>query len=348
MTLTEDYRDFEWIVKHPAQVKPVTYYRDRLAGLSAARAEVRATLGALGLGNHLVIAMNQDPGANQALELRLGNTNAASSQITFESTDTATTKKGLLEGMTHGLNRRQMANRSDFLDADAGISGAVAAAAARAAVPNADGELIMAYVFGDLVHKLATLITGAQWGGDIAANFKQWRVLFPKSHPSQIMFQALTVQPTQPAIAAVKAALDADKNNIINDVVALFAQKIRAGTAQTLWQPGHFTALTDPGDRVQDAVAGQAAPMPDTLAADLRNFADANTANFMSNEFDNVVNALADYTAVAQRDVVRSSGFAVHGGANKGFAFEDRAEVPTTFPGLATTYARIKAIVNRY
>ena len=45
---------------------------------------------------------------------------------------------------------------------------------------------------------------------------------------------------------------------------------------------------------------------------------------------------------------MRSTGFATHAPNTDGFALEDRAEVPTTFPELASSYERLKVVVNRY
>jgi hypothetical protein len=70
--------------------------------------------------------------------------------------------------------------------------------------------------------------------------------------------------------------------------------------------------------------------------------------NFLTTEFTNVVNALTDPTGTTHVNVVRSSSFAEHPGSSRGFAFEDRGEVPDQFPGLAATYARIQQIVDRY
>lgn len=347
--LTEDYGDYEWIIRHPDAPQGVTHYRDRLAEVSNRRNELRTSLLGLGLGTTaFVLSTSIDPAAGEALFVNLRPTQNATSQITFESTDRAITRRALQEGITHGLERGQMGGRSNFMAPDPAVAATVTATAGLVAAPNVDNELIMSYVVGDLVHKIATLITGAGWAGDIAANFKQWRVLFPKSHPWQIYLQALTVPNTDPVRQNVRNALTGARDNVLDAVLTLFANKLLSLNVSTLWRPAHFTGVTDPGDVVTNAILGTApgGGVP-ALVARLGAFLNQNSANFTVSEYDNVVSAMLDATQV-QQSVVRSSGFATHAPDTTGFAFEDRAEVATTFPGLATTYDRIVALVDRY
>ncbi len=352
--LTEDYGDFEWIVRHPSDVQGVTYYRDELANVNAARQTFRGALAALGAGNQFVLALNNNPALGEVFYVNLQATNDASSQITFESTDRGKTKQALLEGMTHGLNKRQVPNRASLVDPDAAIAATVTTAAGRVAVANVDRELIMAYLIGDMTHKMATLISGAGWAGAIAANFKQWRTLFPKSHPSQIMFQAMDDLPTLTNINALRVAINAQSAAIIGDVTDLFAQKLHDQTINVEWNPGTplapgaFTAASDPAGAIFNAVTTGTYPVggKPALQAALVGFCAANGV-VLATEFTNALTALTDSTA-GPAAVVRSTGFATHGGSNKGFAFEDRAEVATQFPGLASTYSRVQAVVDRY
>jgi hypothetical protein len=241
-----------------------------------------------------------------------------------------------------------MTNRASFLPADQDVVNTVNTAAARSAVPNVDMGLIMAYVVGDLTHKIATLVQGPQWT-NAAANFKDWRILFPKSHPFQVLLQSLSVPPTPIVTAAINLALNTDQANILTDVRTLFAQKLVGRTAANRWQNPHFSGATDPGGHIMNAIIGTAPPAAGPpLETLLDNFLNANVANFLTTEFTNVVNALTDPTRVTHVDVVRSSGFAHHPGGSRGVAFEDRAEVADQFPGLAATYARIQEVVNRY
>jgi hypothetical protein len=258
VSLTEDHGDYEWIVKHPAQPQGVTYYRDRLAEVAAARTTLRTALNGLGLGNSLVLS-DASAGTGMTALFNIPASTAASSQITFESVDVAVTKQALMEGVTHGLMRSQMPNATDFLPPDPAVVNTVNAAAARSPVPNTDMGLILAYVVGDLTHKIATLVQGPGWT-NAAANFKDWRVLFPKSHPYQMLVQSLTGLPTLAAINAISVALNADQANIFTDVRTLFAQKLVGLTAANRWQPGHFTGVTDPGGHITNAVIGVAPP----------------------------------------------------------------------------------------
>lgn len=349
--LTEDYGDFEWIIEHPTEVQGVTYYRDQLAEVNTARTAFRNALTTLGLGgNTFVLAMNANPVQGQVFEVCLGDTNTGSSQITIEATDPAVTKKALLEGLTTGLNRRLLPDRSSFLNADETVAATVTTVAGRFAVAGVDKELIAAYLVGDLCHKTATFIPGANWV-DIAANFKQWRVLFPKSHPVQIVFQAIEGKPTPAKIDEIQVAIAAQRANILDDIVTLFARKCLARTIKVEWDDTCYTGGKDPGDVILDAVTAGTEPVGGlaALKVALVTFINANRNNFLITEFDNTLNALVDFdnppTAIR---VVRSGNFAVHTGSNRGFAFEDRAEVETTFPNLATTFDRIKAIGNRY
>lgn len=347
--LTEDYGDFEWIIRHPSAPAGITQYRDQLASVNTARQALRDALGALPLaGPDYVMALNTNPVLGQVFYVNLQATNDASSQITFESSDRGLTKKALLEGLTHGLNKRNVPNRASLVDPDNDIAATVTTAAGRVVMPNVDMELVMAFIIGDLCHKMATLINGPGWAGAIAANFKQWRTLFPKSHPYQIMVQAMDPPITLPNITALNLAIAAQSAAIINDVTGLFARKMQAQTIHTTWTPGAFTLASDPAGDVFNALTTGALPATGigTLQAALVAFCNHHGVN-LANEFTNALTALTDYTGAAI-NVVRSTGFATHSGSNKGFAFEDRAEVATQFPGLATTYARIKAIVNRY
>lgn len=347
VSLTEDHREYEWIVKHPAQPQGVTYYRDRLAEVAAARAQLRTALTGLGLGPSLVLCDTAN-GYGMTAVFNIPAATAVSSQITFESVDANITRQALLEGTTHGLLRSQMGNRADFVAADQDLVNMVNTAAARCAVPNVDMRLIMAYVVGDLMHKIATLVRGTGWT-NAAANFKDWRILFPKSHPYQVLVQSMAAPPTLADINAIGAALNADQANILTDVRTLFAQKLLGLTAATRWQPGHLTGATDPGGHIANAVTGVAPPAAGPpLQTLLDNFLNANVANFLTTEFTNVVNAITDPTGTTHVNVVRSSGFAHHAGSNRGVAFEDRAEVQDQFPGLDATYERIKEVVDRY
>ncbi|MDQ1830670.1 eCIS core domain-containing protein [Massilia scottii] len=344
--MTEDYGEFEWIIRHPSTVVGITHYRDELAAISAARGDVRAALAGVGAAS-IVIARNTDPAAGEAYLITPGATNAASSQITFESTDRAVTKRALMEGLSHGLDRRNIPNRASLADADADVANTVATAAARVAVAGVDMELIMAYLIGDVCHKMAVLIPGNGWGGAVAANFKQWRTLFPKSHPSQIMFQAMDAPPTQTNIGALNGAIAGQAAAIVDDIVDLFASKL--WTMRMEWSPGHFDAASDPAGDLFGSLQGPgilpAGGMP-ALRVALDGFVTYHGVAPAA-EFANALAAVVDYTGTAA-DVVKSTGFATHSGSNKGVAFEDRAEVATDFPGLATTYARIKEVLNRY
>jgi hypothetical protein len=243
--------------------------------------------------------------------------------------------------------RSQLINRTDFLPADQDVVNTVNTAAARSVVPAVDMGLILAYIVGDLTHKIATLVQGPQWT-NAAANFKDWRVLFPKSHPFQVLLQSLAVPATPVKTAEIRAALILDQPNILTDVRTLFARKLLARTAANRWQPGHF-GVNDPGGHIVNAVVGTAPPaIGPPLETLLDNFLNANAANFLNTEFTHVLDALTDPTAVTHVNVVRSSGFAHHPGGSRGVAFEDRAEVVDHFPELAATYARIQDVVDRY
>ncbi len=131
----------------------------------------------------------------------------------------------------------------------------------------------------------------------------------------------------------------------------LFARKLNARTVRVFWVNANYADGNDPGDVVFHAATEGTLPdggLP-ALQIALNNFLNANHANFLINEFTNLLNALTDITnPPTQVNVVRSTGFASHSGSNRGFAFEDRGEATTSFPGLATTYDRIKTIANRY
>jgi hypothetical protein len=348
VALTEDYGDFEWITQHPAAPQGVAHYRNQLAAVNTARQLLRNRLNALPIANPFVMALNTNPALGQVFQIDIQpGANAASAQITVESTNRARTKQGLLEGLTHGLDKLNVPNRASLVGPEQTISTAVTTAANRVAYAGADMELIMAYLIGDVCHKIATLITGPNWAGAIAANFKQWRTLFPKSHPSQIMRQAMNAPVTALNAGALNAAIAGQTAAIVGDIVALYAAKMRE--VNVLWQPGHFAGAADPHGHIQGGIGpggvvpagGQAA-----LQASLVTFCTQNGLN-ITTEFTRALTALTDPTAVAV-DVVRSTGFAQHAPNTTGFAFEDRAEVQTQFPGLSSTYARIKRIVDRY
>jgi hypothetical protein len=363
--LTEDSGDFEWIITHPSDVQGITYYQAQLALVNQCRVALRAALTALGIGTHLVVSVNANPTLlGQAFALNLGGTTNASWQITIESTTPAITKKALLEGLTQGMNRATITNQMTLLDVEPAIATVISTAAARVVVASVtvsgvvttnadiDKELITAYLMGDLCHKIATLTTGVGWGGDLGGNYKQWRVLFPKSHPSQLLYQAITGLPTPQIIAAIRAAFLAQRANIITDVLDLFARKLSVrGTVKVLWTNAHYAGGNDPGDVILDAATEGTLPgggLP-ALRNALANFLNANHVNFLIDEFNNALNALTDIASPpTEVNVVRSTGFASHSGTNRGFAFEDRGEGPTNFPDLATTYDRIKTIANRY
>ncbi len=362
--LTEDSGDFEWIIGHPSDVQGITYYQARLADVNQCRITVRTALAALGIGNHLVLSVNTNPTAlGDAFALNLGVTPEATCQITIESTTPAVTKKALLEGLTQGMNRATMTHQTDLLDVEQAIAAVVTTAAARVAVApvvisrvvttdaDIEKELIVAYMMGDLCHKIATLTTGVGWGGDLAGNYKQWRVLFPKSHPSQLLYQAIAGVPTPQVIAAINAAFLAQRANIIDDVLGLFARKLSTRSVRVFWVNTNYAGGKDPGDVVFQAATQGTVPVGGLPALQnaLANFLNANHANFLVNEFNHVLNALIDIASPpTEVNVVRSTGFASHSGLNRGFAFEDRGEATTDFPALATTYDRIKTIANRY
>ncbi len=210
----------------------VTYYQDRLAEVNQCRLVVRTALATLGIGNHLVLSINANPAVlGDAFAFNLGVTADASCQITIKSTTPAITKKALLEGLTQGMKRATMTHQTDFLNVDQAIATVVTTSAARVAVApvaisgvmttdaDINKELITAYIMGNICHKIATLTTGVGWGGDLAGNYKQWRVLLPKSHPSQLLYQAITGVPTPQVIAAINAAFVAQQANMINDVL---------------------------------------------------------------------------------------------------------------------------------
>jgi hypothetical protein len=365
---TEDHAEIEWIVRHPAEPQGVTYYRDRLAEVSSSRTALRRAVARLPGANAYVFSRSMNPADGDAFLIKTGATDGASAQITFESTDAAVTKRALLEGLSHGLS---VVPRVTLRDADPAVAATVQTAAARVPVAHVDMELIMAYIVGDLCHKIATLEEGTGWD-NVAANFKDWRMLFPKSHPWQVFLQACSVPVVGPD-AQVRVALNGQQAALINDVLELFAGKLVGRNTATRWagerwgpapappharvllDPGDFTAVSDPGGVLSnllitgDAPAGGIA----TITAALTTFIDTNMPGGLNLEFTNVVDALLDPTK-AHQAVVRSSGFATHAAPaigvrpDKGFAFEDRAEVQTQFPGLATTYARIVALVDRY
>ncbi len=329
-------------------------------------------MSALGITDkQCVIAMNRNPGKGEVFHLCLGETDQASSQITVECTNPATTKRALVEGLTQGLKKKEREKFSAhgmLMDPDPAIAGTIKAATSRVTFSEAtmmvnaelatiDMELILAYIIADYSHKIATLITGPEWGEDQYANFKNWRLLFPKSHPSQIVLQALKQPLKSNTTALLKYALIQQKSGIQSDVLDLFATKLVENTVSFEWQEEEDVkqkraeAKCEPGTNLLLALASPIGSGGDfkTLRKELLDFISCRNANFLDAEFDNTLNALIDMnTPPTSINVVRSTGFAVHPPNTKGFAFEDRFEVPTTFPDLSTTYDRIVLICNRY
>src|SRR5262249_26290095 len=143
--------------------------------------------------------------AGEVIKLSQSANNEASSQITLESEDRIKTKKGLLEGLTHGLaeDKTDVNRKMELRSPDAEITATVSTAAARLNLPAVDTGLIMAYVVADLSHKAMTLLGGGAWG-NAASNFKSWRTLFPKSHPSQIVLQSMDALPTLTDLTSIR------------------------------------------------------------------------------------------------------------------------------------------------
>lgn len=153
------------------------------------------------------------------------------------------------------------------------------------------------------------------------------------------------------AVATDKAGLTLAVGFLATDVLALFARKLSTRSVRVFWVNANYTGGKDLGDLVFQAATQGTVPVGGlpALQNGLANFLNANHANFLVNEFNNVLSAFTDIasppTAV---NVVRSTGFATHSGSNRGFAFEDGGEGVIQFPGLATTSDRLKTIANRY
>lgn len=336
--LTEDTGEFEWILTHPDTPPGVTEYRSRLAEVSTARGTLRSTLQGLGLGNSLVLSRTVEGNAGEVIQIVLSDTDQASSQITFESTQRAKTKKALLEGMTHGAKRAKIRDRSKLVTADKSIVEAVDTATKLVEMGGIDMGLVVAYLMADIMHKTATITRGWEWAqGTLAGNYKNWRVLFPKSHPFQIVKQATDVELTPAALGMIRQELKSAKKDIIAVLVELIASHL--STTYVEWGRSRNV----PPELTKALVPGSASPDP----ALLRKFVEGMFPYFFSKEFDEVVTALTDDSMTAG-NVVRSTSFASHDNENKGVAFEDRAEVRTSFPDLKETYDRIVKLVDRY
>jgi hypothetical protein len=202
VSMTEDHGEYEWITHHPAAPQNMGYYRDQLNQVNQSRQRMRAALGAFGAD--LVVAATPDPAQGQAFRIRMGATGSASAQITFESTDAATTKRALYEGVSHGLNKRTRPTQTVLADVTPDIVEAARTSAARLALGGVDKELMMAYLYGDLIHKMAILVSGANWAGVLAGNAKGWRNLFPKSIPYQVTMQAFGRAPNAGELEILK------------------------------------------------------------------------------------------------------------------------------------------------
>lgn len=352
VSMTEDTGEFEWIIHHPATPQKMSYYRARLNEVNQNRQHVRAQLGHFGAD--LVMSTFPNPAAGQAFRIQLGATNAASSQITFESIDPTITKKVLYEGVSHGLNKRTRPNRETLADVTPEIVIAAQTSANRIAYPGIDKELLMAYLYGDLIHKMATLVNGVGWGIGQFGNIKGWRNLFPKSKPFQVTIQAFGAVPTHPQLNMLRLALTGQQAPIIQDIVGLFAAKL-SSTARVLYTGAHFgLGVPDPGNAIFTAANAGVAPLggAGALVPLLGPFFLHHGLN-LNTEYNNVRDAFTTSTTsmpLFVPQVVRSSntGFAQHTPGTSGFATEDRGEVQTTFPGLDTTYDRIKALAWRF
>jgi hypothetical protein len=355
VNFTEDHGDIEWIIDHPNEPVGVTEYKRRLAAVSQARAAVRNAMTPVGASPYY-LSKTPNGADGEVIKLELGADNRASSQITVESNDRAKTKQGLMEGLTHGLDEDTTnPNRHVQLrNADPLIVATVSTSAARLNLPTVDTGLVAAYLIADLCHKAVTLLgstpdpgNGSLPWDNASSNFKSWRKLFPKSHPSQILLQSMDTLPTAVDIANFGTEFVARKAAIIGDILNLLASKFLQGKVHPLYAAPEWAA--DPaGANLQTTMltkthAGGVAG----VQADLVALINANQANFLNVEYDATVNALLDLNTRSV-GVVKSSSFAKHTGSSKGFAFEDRAEVNTTFPGLESTYDRIVKLVNRY
>ncbi len=351
VNLTEDTGEFEWILNHPANPQNMGYYRTELTAINTARAALRTAL--TPIGNDLIVASNDHPAApGHAFRIQLGATNAASAQITFESTSAATTKKILYEGLSHGLNKRVRPTQTTLANVTPDIVTAARTSAGRIAFPGIDKELLMAYLYGDLIHKMAIMVNGAGWAGVLAGNAKGWRNIFPKSKPYQVTLQAFGAAPTAGQIGILTGTLNAVRANVINDILALFASKLTT-TGRVIWTPAQFGGgAPDPGGHIHTASNAGVAPPGGavglaTLATNLGAFFTHNGLN-LATEYNNVRDGFTNALPAFVPQVARSSHFATHAPGTSGFAAEDRGEVQTSFPGLNTTYDRIKALAGRF
>lgn len=353
VSMTEDYGEFEWIIDHPAAPQPVSEYRRRLTAVNASRDLMRAAIGGLGY-NPAIISLTAAGNAGEVFIISLGaGINAVSSQITVEITKQKTALKAFQEGLTYGLERRQNPDKTAFATADAEIKASVSTAAAAINLPGVSTTLIAAYLVADMCHKMVTGARGADWaGGAAAANFKGWRVFFPKSHPYQVLLMAVEGNPDDQRIATIQQQLLVARTPILTVCKQLLAKKLLRRGPQVFWDPNKV--LTVPEDAARTNLytalnAGGAvdAPTIANRAADLETLLNAYAPNFLTTEYDDTVAALCDNTGVAG-NVVRSGGFATHAPNQKAFAFEDRGEVQDTFPNLDATYNRIVSLVDRY
>jgi hypothetical protein len=352
VVMTEDYDEFEWIVVHPTAPRPVSHYRQRLTDVNTSRTAMRTAIGALGF-NPVLISRTVAAAAGDVFLISLnGAADAVSSQITIEVTDRSTALNGFKEGLTFGLDRSELGpDRSAFMSAGSDVSSTITAAAARMNLPNVAKELLAAYLVADLCHKIATAMTGMAWAGDVASNFKGWRLFFPKSHPYQVLLMSVDGNPTTATISRIKQQLLVARTPIIGDCKSLFIRKLLQKRPQLLWNTGRalpVLATTARNNIVLDRAFGGPATNAPARIADLDIVLDAHTANFLVTAYNETVDALTDSTTTAAVGVVRSGGFAQHAANQKAFAFEDRAEVADTFPNLTHTYDRIVKIVDRY
>lgn len=360
--LTEDYGEYEWIVKHPDAPFGVSEYRTRLNETNTSRTALRSTLSGKG-STQLIVAKSANPGPNDAFYIDLGGTNKVSSQITIETTDAEVTAKALVHGLVSGLNRQKVVSKTDVPPADPIITDYLNKAANRVKVNNTKMHLVVAYLMADLAHKVANMISGPGWGNDVAANFKDWRLLFPKSHPFYMTQMAIDGPVNLAKIARVRLALTGKKTEILRDLSEMITKMILKKGPRIQWTRSGPNFAQDHTD-VQHLVDHNSPEYQQLILQDLLVGGDLSqlgartgqfetlvasgaNANFLVDEFNNTVNALTDRTKV-EVDVVRSSGFAEHGPATKAFAFEDRAEIEDSFPGLKQTYNRIVTIVDRY
>src|SRR5205807_5287741 len=127
-----------------------------------------------------------------------------------------------------------------------------------------------------------TLITGPEWGEDQYGNYKNWRVLFPKSHPSQILLQA-TAQSPQLNREAVRSdlvqQLMQQKNFIIDDVVSLFALKLNKATVKFEWK--NIKTKCQQGEDLLFAQGGEPGRNLSLLKMELADYINCNIPNFL-------------------------------------------------------------------